>query len=1538
MVGNNGSTTDVYLPYVEERAKHFTAREWVFAALVEWALPVGPRCFLLTGEPGSGKTAIASRIVQLNGSPSPSELRGLLSGYHFCSAGDLAWINPHVFISRLARQLAAHFPRYGKALLETAGDRAIHITVNQHVEGAAGPVSGVIIGHLDASGITPEDAWLRLVREPLEQLCHDTDPGPIVILVDALDEALAYSGRTNIATLLLNINVLPPQARLIVTLRPDSTLLRGFERISARRCSLSDQTGTTRSKEDVRAYVTRFAIEHPDLEARLVGVTAPELASLIAERSEGNFLYLRYSLDNLLGNHTITRQTISSMPAGLDRVYLDFLARTAGAVGRDWEARLAPILGTLAVTQEPVSEGQLAFLSGLERGVVRRSLTALRSFLDTDESLPPSGRRYTLYHRSFAELLLDADRAAEYWCSAREQHARIVAAYRGTAPEWSAVEWEHVDDYGLRHIVLHACGAGSPVRKGLSQLLGTPFRTAKEKRFWSELDFVRDLDVAIEYAERDGAQALPHVIVWRLVQSTLKEQIQSTPLALLLFLASAGAEDEAFHRISALPPAQAAVGLADLARLRIGRAENAESARELIHSVINLMGSLTEDSERITVLEAALNATDRDPDQTSRHHLTLAALDAASGISDRQCYASALARCATSFARANSEAALPTLAEAEDVMQLLDRVSHVKLLIATADAWRTLLPETAHALLERALDRADADEPGTERYQFGRIRILALRGDITAAASELHGVADGLLWRSVAELIDNAEAFETLWSATAAIKNGTVRLWVQGAIAVGMARCGLAERALEAARDVERRAMQEATANFVLVATEEQLIAIDAFWGIADLISVRTKVALLPERGLESSKADLDEALSLLDARAIRIRALSMDITIDHPGADALTEMAEAIMRVGIGDASWAALRLQRLFEQMKEHRTMSQFSGNDLQEWHVRAHVVVAAGLARLGREDKAKELFDHALTIVARMPPGKVREGAASVAGIYASNVDDPAWLDRILRSLLTLARVSRTGRDEAIALVRLVANMPTWASNERRSAVETRIESFVSRIAATQRGDHSDPSSDDWIGELDAIAELLPTVEDTEAVTAAFRRLAPFLGDVSVKKGTFVTSFFENWALIDVAAARAWTNQLPDALRPYAWLGIGRADDDYRNRATALDSALALAGEMDHVEVPVITAIVEDIPADAGSPEVARWIQEAVRIAGVKDELTPAADLSLSTPSAAPSGESPSSDVMDLIGAVGRIAARRSMDDLLRGAIDWLQQWGAVEGEEDRRPYREALAGIAASVADHKDLVEPWVERINRGAASDVTRAAIASHVGNRLFDQGRTDEAARYYGAALELASPNSESALFGLQFDLVSALVRLDRTTDAIDLVSTISNPARKNDAYDLIATELVRRGSLEAAADVLARMTPFDTITLLDDGDVRLREGVAALADNALQHGDFESAVSWLRDPNDLWALPAVAHGRCELGDQLVRDGVPSDRVGRLAFEAFRTASNQSDVLCWIAGFAPALRLVHEDCPVELWRLLNRFWRLAATDRGVVVD
>ncbi len=111
--------------YVAERTQGFDGRDWILLAIDAWlADPAGPPLFLLTGEPGAGKSAMAGRLALIStgavrAPDGADSLRaGFLSAVHFCSARDRRWINPQVFAESLARQLSDRYASYALALLK----------------------------------------------------------------------------------------------------------------------------------------------------------------------------------------------------------------------------------------------------------------------------------------------------------------------------------------------------------------------------------------------------------------------------------------------------------------------------------------------------------------------------------------------------------------------------------------------------------------------------------------------------------------------------------------------------------------------------------------------------------------------------------------------------------------------------------------------------------------------------------------------------------------------------------------------------------------------------------------------------------------------------------------------------------------------------------------------------------------------------------------------------------------------------------------------------------------------------------------------------------------------------------------------------------------------------------------------------------------------------------------------------------------------------------------------------------------------------
>lgn len=96
---------------VAEKTKDFVGRRWVLDQIDNWLDSGHSRRFLITGVPGSGKSALAARLVQLSGGgTSVAGLRCVgpqwLAYSHFCLAQELPTILPVNFVAAMSARLA----------------------------------------------------------------------------------------------------------------------------------------------------------------------------------------------------------------------------------------------------------------------------------------------------------------------------------------------------------------------------------------------------------------------------------------------------------------------------------------------------------------------------------------------------------------------------------------------------------------------------------------------------------------------------------------------------------------------------------------------------------------------------------------------------------------------------------------------------------------------------------------------------------------------------------------------------------------------------------------------------------------------------------------------------------------------------------------------------------------------------------------------------------------------------------------------------------------------------------------------------------------------------------------------------------------------------------------------------------------------------------------------------------------------------------------------------------------------------------------
>ncbi len=361
------------------------SRGWLDELVAAFIRDAARRHLVIIGEPGVGKSAYIAHLAAKYLCPRDST----------CAGGELevgvAGVDPRAFLVSVGQQLGRRYGAeiFGEGLAirgevdsGRARDRASAVGVEIE-EAYVSPFRRLMIDGLVRARDLSDEARLAGVRiqrvydstlamepatllheallNPLDQIAR-LNPGEVVLLlVDGLDVALQQTGAKI-------IDVIPrvDNLRVVMTSRPGAHLARfpGEDKIALSETGEVDAADAARNfagrnREDVGALVAHVlqheAVIGPAVRAR----TDPDAYSaMVAVRSDGNFLFLRYFFRTLredIGAGRAEFLTPEGVPRGLDDFYRVILSdRIRGDLSEErWEAVYLPVLGVLAVAQAP---------------------------------------------------------------------------------------------------------------------------------------------------------------------------------------------------------------------------------------------------------------------------------------------------------------------------------------------------------------------------------------------------------------------------------------------------------------------------------------------------------------------------------------------------------------------------------------------------------------------------------------------------------------------------------------------------------------------------------------------------------------------------------------------------------------------------------------------------------------------------------------------------------------------------------------------------------------------------------------------------------------------------------------------------------------------------------------------------------------------------------------------------------------------------------------------------------------------------------
>lgn len=358
-----------FQPLVDERTRRFVGRGFVFSAIDESLVDpdFASGYVVIQGEPGIGKTALLAELVKTRG------------WIHHFNVASLGIRSPRAFLSDVCAQLIVRY-RLDHAVLPPAA--------------------------------TEDGGFLARL---LSEAAAVPDGGPVVIAVDALDEAEDASVRAGVNRLFLPPS-LPDGAFFVVTTRPRYD----YQLTVDRRRDVYLRDDDPQNLEDVRTYI-RDSIAAADgrLERQVarLGASLQEFVDVLTEKSEGNFMYLVHVLADIRSGQLspATIERISALPQGLAAYYRRHWNRMRGADPDRFRSYEEPVICLLATVREPVSIRHVVEWTRrywattgrqpdrLEEGAVADVVREWREFLDADDS--EGETRYRVYHASFQDFL-----------------------------------------------------------------------------------------------------------------------------------------------------------------------------------------------------------------------------------------------------------------------------------------------------------------------------------------------------------------------------------------------------------------------------------------------------------------------------------------------------------------------------------------------------------------------------------------------------------------------------------------------------------------------------------------------------------------------------------------------------------------------------------------------------------------------------------------------------------------------------------------------------------------------------------------------------------------------------------------------------------------------------------------------------------------------------------------------------------------------------------------------------------------------------
>ena len=341
--------------FITERTRAFCGRKFVFDAIDDFLNDIEQQSgyFLITGEPGIGKSAIVSKLVIEHKYP-----------HHF-NIGLQSINKPYQFLESICTQLIDAYDL---------------------------PYPG-----LPAEATRDGSVLNRLLVEAAEKLKPDEK---LVIAIDALDE-VSTEGVTADTNLLHLPQDLPDGVYIVAT----SRRLKELSLVAMNLKTFDLEANSPANREDAVSYIQN-SLQNARMQAAVArwDVDEKDFTAIMVDKSEGNFMYLRHVLPAIQAGLSKSGG-MEELPQGLLNYYRHHWKQMRRQDDEKFDALYKPVMCILATVKEAVSLDQIRNFTGIDPSSIQRVIHEWFEFLGTETSKDTGQSLYRVYHTAFQEFL-----------------------------------------------------------------------------------------------------------------------------------------------------------------------------------------------------------------------------------------------------------------------------------------------------------------------------------------------------------------------------------------------------------------------------------------------------------------------------------------------------------------------------------------------------------------------------------------------------------------------------------------------------------------------------------------------------------------------------------------------------------------------------------------------------------------------------------------------------------------------------------------------------------------------------------------------------------------------------------------------------------------------------------------------------------------------------------------------------------------------------------------------------------------------------